>query len=159
MESVRRYLVTNFEQAFVLLILASVVTISYFIPYKLAFLNFYFIVIALGTYYLELQRALLAGVLCTLLVTIHTYVSPTSFIPSFTKVDLWMNIVIWFSFLTLTGAVVGRLSGHLKKQAEQLNELNRELEDTKTRLEEANRDLTEHATNLAMWAGKLKTLG
>jgi len=43
MEALKNYLIRNFEQVFVLLILVSVASINYLIPYKLAFLNFYFI--------------------------------------------------------------------------------------------------------------------
>ena len=42
-----------------LLILVSVASINYLIPYKLAFLNFYFIPILLGAYYLGVRKALL----------------------------------------------------------------------------------------------------
>ena len=52
MEALKNYLIRNFEQVFVLLILVSVASINYLIPYKLAFLNFYFIPILLGAYYL-----------------------------------------------------------------------------------------------------------
>ena len=108
MEALKKYLLKNFEQLFVLLILVSVAGINYFIPYKLAFLNFYFIPILLGAYYLGVRRALLGGVLCVLVVFIYVYLSPQSFMPTFTILDLWMNILTWSSFLILTGALVGR---------------------------------------------------
>ena len=41
MEALKKYLLKNFEQLFVLLILVSVAGINYFIPYKLAFLIFF----------------------------------------------------------------------------------------------------------------------
>ena len=53
METLKNYLVKNSEQTFALLILLSAVTVNYLIPYKLVFLNFFFIVILLGAYYLE----------------------------------------------------------------------------------------------------------
>ena len=51
MEAFKRYLLKNFEQVFVLLILLSVSLITYFIPYKLAFLNMYYIPMLLAAYY------------------------------------------------------------------------------------------------------------
>jgi hypothetical protein len=48
MEALKKYLLNNFEQVFVLMILVSVAGINYLIPYKLAFLNFYFIPILLA---------------------------------------------------------------------------------------------------------------
>ena len=47
----------------------------------------------MASYYLELRSALLGGVLCTLLVIVYVYVYPTAFMPAFTQLDLWMNIM------------------------------------------------------------------
>ena len=73
MTALKHYLDKNSEQLFALLILVSVVCVNYFIPYKLIFLNFYFIVILFGTFYLELRKAVLGGVLSALLVIIHVF--------------------------------------------------------------------------------------
>ena len=148
MEALKNYLVKNFEQVFVLLILVSVASINYLIPYKLAFLNFYFIPILLGAYYLGVQRALLGGVLCTLIVTLYAYLFPASFMPAFSQLDLWMNILTWSSFLILTGAVVGQLTSRLKTEVDSVRELNRNLEDSQVRIEAADKELLDHAENL-----------
>lgn len=148
MEALKKYLLKNFEQLFVLLILVSVAGINYLIPYKLAFLNFYFIPILLGAYYLGVRRALLGGVLCVLVVFIYVYLFPESFMPTFTILDLWMNILTWASFLILTGALVGRLTTKLTTEVEQVRELNRDLEESKVRIEKADRELRDHAENL-----------
>ena len=47
--------------------------------------------------------------------------------PTFTILDLWMNILTWASFLILTGALVGRLTTKLTTEVEQVRELNRDL--------------------------------
>ncbi len=106
METLKNYLVKNSEQTFALLILLSVVIVNYLIPYKLVFLNFFFIVILLGAYFLESHKAILGGVLTTLFVVIYVYLYPSSFMATTTETDLWMNILAWSSFLILTGAVV-----------------------------------------------------
>ena len=148
MEALKNYLNKNFEQVFVLLILVSVASINYLIPYKLAFLNFYFIPILLGAYYLGVHKALQGGVLCTLIVTLYAYLFPQSFMPAFSQLDLWMNILAWSSFLILTGAVVGQLTTRLKDEVEQVRELNRNLEDSQARIEAADKELRDHAENL-----------
>ena len=148
MEALKNYLIKNFEQVFVLLILVSVASINYLIPYKLAFLNFYFIPILLGAYYLGVRKALLGGVLCTLIVTLYAYLFPASFMPAFSQLDLWMNILAWSSFLILTGAVVGQLTTRLKTEVEQVRDLNRSLEDSQARIEAADKELRDHAENL-----------
>ena len=97
--------------------------------------NFYFIPILLGAYYLGVRRALLGGILCALIVFVYAYLFPESFRPAFTNLDLWMNSVTWASFLILTAAIVGQLTTKLKTEVEQVNELNRDLSESKERIE------------------------
>ena len=144
MKAFKNYLFSHSEPVFALLILLSVVTINYFIPYKLVFLNFFFIVILLGAYYLEAHKALLGGVLTTLLVIIYVYYFPSSFMAVVTERDLWMNILAWSSFLILTGAVVGQLINRLKTEVQKLKKLRRDLEVDNEKLE--------------MWVAKLAAL-
>jgi len=63
MGALRNYFLKHSEQLFALAILLSVPIITYLIPYKLVFLNFFFIVILVGVYYLEAHKALMGG--CT----------------------------------------------------------------------------------------------
>ena len=135
MENVKIYFGKNSEQVFALTLLLTILGINYFVPYKLVFLNFYFLVIVLGTYYLETQKAVLGGVLAALLVTIHVYYYPSYFTLSFTDLELWMTVLTWCSFLILTGAVVGRLTSN-QIEVEQLKEANLVLQDQLQRAEE-----------------------
>ncbi len=135
MENVKIYFGKNSEQVFALTLLLTILGINYFVPYKLVFLNFYFLVILLGTYYLETQKAVLGGVLAALLVTIHVYYYPSYFTLSFTDLELWMTVLTWCSFLILTGAVVGRLTSN-QIEVEQLKEANLALQDQLLRAEE-----------------------
>ena len=97
--TLKDYLLNHSEQTFALLILLSAVTVTYLIPYKLVFLNLFFIIILLGAYYLEAHRAVLGGVLTTLLVVIYVYYYPSSFMAANTERDLWLNILAWSSLL------------------------------------------------------------
>ncbi len=136
MENVKIYFRNHSEQVFALTLLLTILGINYFVPYKLVFLNFYFLVILLGTYYLETQKAVLGGVLAALLVTIHVYYYPSYFTLSFTDLELWMMVLAWCSFLILTGAVVGRLTSNLQIEVEQLKNSNLALQDQLLRAEE-----------------------
>lgn len=136
MKALKNYLVKHSEQIFALLILISVATINYLIPYKLVFLNFFFILILLGAYYLGLHKALMGAVLTTLIVVTYVYYFPDTFMPTFTGLDLWMNVLTWSSFLILTGALVGRLIQRLKTEMEEANIAKRKLEIYAQRLEE-----------------------
>ena len=156
MTAIKHYLDKNSEQLFALLILVSVVCVNYFIPYKLIFLNFYFIVILLGTYYLELRKAVLGGVLSALLVIIHVFYFPSSFKPTFTDLDLWMNILAWCSFLILSGAVVGTLTDRLKTNMDRLKEANGDLEAHNEKLEESVKSLARNQQHLLFLLDKKK---
>ncbi|MEE8606953.1 MAG: hypothetical protein V3S55_05070, partial [Nitrospiraceae bacterium] len=79
MEKLKDYITRNFEQAFVLLILVVTFLINYFVPQKIAFLNFYFLPIILGGYYLGQRKAVLGAMLCVLLVSLYVVLSPESF--------------------------------------------------------------------------------
>jgi len=135
MENVKTYFSKNSEQVFALSLLLTIVGINYLVPYKLVFLSFYFLVVVLGTYYLETQKAVLGGVLAALLVVIHVYYYPSYYTLSFTDLELWMTVLTWCSFLILTGAVVGRLTSN-QIEVEQLKEANLALQDQLLRAEE-----------------------
>ncbi|MFB3141287.1 MAG: hypothetical protein ACE1Z2_00615 [Acidobacteriota bacterium] len=122
MRNLKNYLIKNSEQMLALVILVGVPTIAHLVPYKLVFLNFFFVVILLSVYFVEAHKALMGGVLTTLLVAIFVYYFPSSFVPTFTELDLWMNILAWSSFLILTGGAVGKLAERLKTEIKVLKE-------------------------------------
>ena len=135
METLKNYFLKHSEATFALLIISSMVTIVYLIPYKLVFLDFFFGIILLGAYYLEAHKAILGGVLTTLLVVIYVYYFPSSFMAAPTESDLWLNILAWSSILILTGAVVGQLIHRLKTEVQQLQKLKRDMQAENEKLE------------------------
>ena len=135
MKSLKNYLIKNSEQMLALVILVSVPAITYLVPYKLVFLNFFFIVILLSVYFVEAHKALMGGVLTTLLVVIFVYYFPSAFVPTFSELDLWMNILAWSSFLILTGGAVGKLADRLKMEIQVLKGRKRDLETQVEQLE------------------------
>ena len=135
MKSLKNYLLKNSEQMLALVILVGVPTIAHLIPYKLVFLNFFFIVILFSVYFVEAHKALMGGVLTTLLVAIFVYYFPSSFVPTFTELDLWMNILAWSSFLILTGGAVGKLADRLKLEIKDLRQRKLDLETQVDQLE------------------------
>ena len=145
MERVQTYFRENSEQVFALAIMWSVVGVIYFLPYKLTFLNVYFLVILVATYYLETRKAVLGSVFAVLLVIVYVYRFPSYFILDFTPLNLWMVVLAWSSLLILTGAVVGKLTSQLKRKVRRLEKTNCDLEDQLHQLKQmANRlgDLT-----------------
>ncbi|MGA1795838.1 MAG: HD domain-containing phosphohydrolase [bacterium] len=144
MERFKCYLIENFEQFFVLLLLVSVAGLNYFIPYKLAFLNFYFIPILLAGYYLNSKKTILGSVFCILLVIIYAYLYPASFAIKSTFLDLSMFIIVWGSFLILTGAIVGRIQDRLRREIAYKASLIQDLSDNKVALDQVTQQLHEN---------------
>jgi len=136
METLKNYFHKHSEATFALLIITSMVTITYLIPFKLVFLNFFFIVILLGAYYLEAHKAILGGVLTTLMVVIYVYYFPSSFMAASTERDLWLNVLAWSSILILTGAIVGQLIHRLNTEVQQLKKLQRDMQAENEKLEQ-----------------------
>lgn len=150
MHRFKAYLFKNFEQGFVLLLLVSVAFINYFIPYKLAFLNFYFIPILLAAYHLDVRRALLGAFLCIILVGVYFWIAPASFALCGTPMDLALNIVAWGGFLILTGAIVGKLCAKLRDEVMQTRALHAELVSSHAQLEAVDKELRAYSSDLEL---------
>jgi HD-GYP domain-containing protein (c-di-GMP phosphodiesterase class II) len=147
-DNVKKYFLQNFEQTFVLVILLSVAAITYFVPYKLAFLNFFFIPILMAAYYLDIRRALLGAVFCIIMVSIYAYFNPLIFRTGNEGMDIALNITTWGSFLILTAALVTRLHEKLQFEVAETRKLNAELADQHAKLEAAGVELKDYADNL-----------
>ncbi len=129
MERIQTYFRERSEQVFAIAIMWSAIGVTYFSPYKLIFLNVYFLVILVATYYLETRKAVLGSVFAVLLVIVYVYRFPSYFILDFTPLDLWMVVLAWSSLLILTGAVVGKLTSRLKGKVRRLEKTICDLED------------------------------
>jgi serine/threonine-protein kinase len=141
MDKIKDYLFKNFEQTFVLVILVGVAGISFLVPYKLAFLNFYFLPVLLTAYYLDVKRALLGAILCILLVGFFFYRDPASFDPGNSFMDLSLNLVTWAGFLILSAAIVGSLSQKVHRELTETVALQSKLTTTQAQAAETNKTL------------------
>ena len=148
MDFLKRYLLRNFEQVFVLLVLVSTALINYFIPQKLAFLNFYFIPVILGAYYLGRRMAVLGAFMCLLMVVGYVLLEPEVFVPEDSVTNTYLHIAVWGGFLILAGAVVGRLQEKLTGEIETTRQLYESLETNQQLLNRANAELRDHSENL-----------
>jgi len=148
METIKTYLVRNFEQVFVFLSLVSIAYINYYIPYKLAFLSFYFIPVLIAAYYLDSRRAVYGAFFCVLLVSVYVYLDPASFAVGPEPATLSVTIFIWAAFLILMGALVGKLQEKLKQEIIQRVLLKEELTESKDSLTNVTRELIDHNERL-----------
>ena len=148
MEKIKSYLLDNFEQSFILIILVTVFLINYYIPQKLAFLNFYFLPIILAGYYLGLRLSVLGAFLCIALMTIYITLYPFLFTMPATRVDLYLHVAAWGGFLILSGTVVGKQQEKLRSEIIQTTTLNEQLQQHQNELKEANFALNKYSKNL-----------
>jgi class 3 adenylate cyclase len=148
LDLLKGYLVRNFEQSFVLLILIVTVVVNYYVPQKVAFLNFYFLPIILGAYYLGQKRAMLGAVFCVVMLTGYAMHDPDAFVSPGSPREIYLYLTIWGSFLILAGAVVGRLQEHLKEEVGVARQLNQQLDLKRHELDESNRQLLDTNQNL-----------
>ncbi|MEE8349252.1 MAG: hypothetical protein V3R94_06765 [Acidobacteriota bacterium] len=146
MSTVKAYLFKHAEQVFALIILLNAPLLNFLIPYKLVFMNSYFILILLGTYYLGTRTALMGGVLSTLLITIYVYYFPDRFQGDLSELSLWMRLLAWSGFLILTAAVTGKAIDRLRKKIQILEHTEKELRDYAHRMELLVTDLTRSET-------------
>ena len=148
MEHLKRYFVHHFEQFFVLLVLLVTAVINYYIPYKVAFLNFYFLPIILGGYYLGRRQAVLGAFFCLLAVGVYVYLYPKAFVVEADDAVLFAQVAVWGGFLILAGAVVGGLRERLAERIDAVESLNAQLREKGEALEEANLNLKEYSDDL-----------
>ena len=148
MNSMKEYLLKNFEQAFVLLVLLSVVGIYYLAPFKLAFLNFFFIPILMAGYYLGLRYAVLGAFLCIVMVCTYAAYDSTPFMYVPEKEHIYLQLSLWGGFLILSGALVGKLYENLDIRIKASEVLNLAYQQSQTELETANTELKHYTENL-----------
>ncbi|TAL18095.1 HD domain-containing protein [bacterium] len=134
---VKRYIRGNFEQLFVLITLLSVMVITYFLPNKVAFINFFYLPVVLAGYYVGLRFSVLGAFFCVLLVALYTILYPAQFVLPPTNAYLLAHLIGWGSFLLIVGFFVGIQHDKLKTSYSKTKELNRELYDSLLKLKHA----------------------
>jgi HD-GYP domain-containing protein (c-di-GMP phosphodiesterase class II) len=148
MMRIKGYLVSHFEQTFILLMLTTTLFINYLVPQKLAFLNLYFLPIILGGYYLGKRKAALGAVLSILYVLIYVIQSPESFQTAGGVLDTYFHIAAWAGFLILAGTVVGSLQEKLTSEIKATRQLNEALAAREVELQKLNSSLQDYTENL-----------
>ena len=70
MEPIKQFWIDNFEGVFVLVILVFVSAIVWFVESKLSFLNFFYLPVLLGSYYLGIRSGVLGAFFTFLVIAI-----------------------------------------------------------------------------------------
>jgi len=131
------YLRRNFEQVFVLLTLVSVVLINYWLPQKIAIINFYFLPVIVAGYLVGVRLSVLGALFCVLLVAFYAALYPQHFTVPRSGAELALHLSAWGGFLILAGAVVGKQQERLQQRIAQALQLNAELSRSYSDLNDA----------------------
>jgi HD-GYP domain-containing protein (c-di-GMP phosphodiesterase class II) len=123
----RSFVARRLELLFVVLILGMVLTVFFLIPYKIAFLNLFYLPVLTAAYFIGKRKAVLGSVLCILVVLFLAMQFPDWFELYPTKFNTLMAISTWGGFLILTSAAVGSLQERLAKGFEETRQLYEEL--------------------------------
>jgi len=119
LQQIKTTLFNHFELTLVVTLMGGLLFITFFVVHKFAFLLFYFIPVLLAGFYLSAKKAVLTAFLATGFVAYATIVRGSPAAAEGSTFGFW-NLFIWSSFLTLTGALVGRLQ---EKNVDQVSQL------------------------------------
>ena len=142
------YIQKNFEIIFISLILVATFVLHYLIPEKLSFLDFYFIPIILGGYYLGRRNAILAALLTVLIMFIYFILCPATANIEAPSLYFYFRLVSWGCLLILSGALVGGLHEKLMLEVATIRLLNQELQHQQDELNQAHASLKDYNENL-----------
>ena len=110
MEKLKKAVTLHFETILVLIIIAAIASIIYLIPYKLGFLNFFYLPVIAAGYYLGKHKAVMTALLCILLVLIFVLLLPAGYFSlEVDPIYIYATLSAWASFLILTSAAIGYL--------------------------------------------------
>ncbi|NIN92132.1 HD domain-containing protein, partial [bacterium] len=110
MEKIKEIFFKHFEKIIVASVLLGIVLINYFTPYKIGFLNFFYLPIIAAGYFLGQRMAVLTAVLCILIVAFFLLLFPSAFFTAgINKTYIYVSLAAWSSFLILTSAAIGYL--------------------------------------------------
>lgn len=160
MKNKETWLLKNLEKLLILIILISVMLINYFIYSKVAFLNFYYLPVIIGGYYLGRRLAVLGAFFTILMVWVFVLANQELYLLHSTKFDLYFNLTVWAGFLVITGWVIGYLAEKLREDLNISNRLRVELERSNQDLEDfafiASHDLQEPLRKIHVFGDLLK---
>ena len=154
-ERAKQFFLRHFERLFVLLLVASLLLINYFIDDRIAFLSFYYLPIILAGFFGGRRFAVFSGVFVVALVFFFQAWQGLETEAGITQ-SAAMTLIPWAGFLILTGYVVGGLA---EQRAARLLDLKNAylatLEVLTFHIESAERHQEGHSTRVAELAAAL----
>src|SRR5208283_1813834 len=144
----RNFVVRHLEGLFILLVVAIIGAVFYFFPYKIAFLNFFYLPVLSAAYFLGKRKAVMGAVLCFLSGILFAYYRPGDFAVQGTRINALLVLATWGGFLILASASIGSLQERLAKGFEETRQLYEELK--RSRVTEEMKEKVEKALYATM---------
>ncbi len=137
----RNFIVRHLEFIFILIVASIVVAVFYFLPNKIAFLNFFFLPVLAAAFFLGKRPAVMSAVLCSLSGVLFAYYRPEWFTVTGTHLNAFLALATWGGFLIITAAAIGSLQERLAKGFHDTRQLVEELK--RSRVSEEMKDKVE----------------
>ncbi len=144
----RNFIVRHLEGLFIILVLAIVGAVFNLVPYKIAFLNFFYLPVLGAAFFLGKRQAVMGAVLCTLSGVLFAWYRPTQFAVQGTRINALLVLATWGGFLILASASIGSLQERLAKGFEETRQLYEELK--RSRVSEEMKEKVEKALYATM---------
>ena len=158
MEKAKAYVIKNFEQITVLVVLVSVICISYTIEEKMMMLNFYYLPVLVAGYFIGKRASIFAATLSILAVVLFAILNTEAYTAGRGFGYLISSLCGWSGFLLLTSYIVGSLYGQKQKKIDELRQayvgvleiLVKYLESTDPYTRGHSERVSEHAMDIAV---------
>jgi adenylate cyclase len=148
------------ELLLVVTVLLVIAGIYHWVPYKIAFLNFFYLPVLIAGYQFGARRGILTAVMCVLVVLLYymwSWAAEISVLDQGIRtipviidqnLDTLFRLAMWAGFLIVTGGIIGQAQEKRLAAYERAQELNRELQQQATALQEVNQALQASTTEL-----------
>ena len=144
----KKYLLKHAQDTIVLSILVGVVFVNYFVHAKIAFLDFFYLLVVLAGYYIGKRFAVLGAFFAILLVWVFILTDKKEYYSVNSDLQANLNLAVWGGFLILAAWLIGTLSEKLKLQLQQTERLREDLDHERDLLSISNRQLRGYSVSL-----------
>jgi len=156
MRKLKSLVLKHFETAIIVLILLGIVAVAFLVHYNIAFLNFFFLPVILAGYYLGKKQAVLAALLCVLLVAFYYVITQVVLHSSpVMTMDEILNLVTWAGFLILTGGVIGTITEQREAKVKNLQRAYVGVLEILLKYLEVADEKRPHSVRVSLLAGKI----
>jgi len=161
MNDLKEYVTKNFEDITVLVVLASVIVISYLVDEKMMMLNFFYLPVLMAGYFIGKRASILVAAFSIFTVIFFSVINFDSFSGGRGIGYLSSGLAGWSGFLILTSYIVGVLYEQKQRRIDELREayvgileiLIKYLESTDRYTKGHSERVAEHAMDIAIAMG------